>query len=81
MSTGGQRLRKLREKLGLTMRDVEHASRRLATRHRNPRLIVSPARLSVMESKNVVPSMYRLYALARVYDCAVEEILLFYGLR
>jgi len=81
MSTGGQRLRKLRQKLGLTMREVELASRHLAHRRHNPRLIVSPARLSVMESKDVVPSMYRLYSLAHIYDCSVEQILLFYGLR
>jgi transcriptional regulator with XRE-family HTH domain len=81
MPKGGQELRKLRERLGLTMREVEQASRRLAQRHRNPRLIISPARLSVMESKNVVPSMYRLYALAQVYGCSVNDILLFYGLR
>jgi len=81
MSMGGQRLRKLREKLGLTMRQVEYTSRQLARRHRNSRLIVSPARLSVMESKNVVPSMYRLYALSKIYDCSVEDILLLYGLR
>jgi len=80
-NSGGQRLRRLREQVGLTMREVEHASRRLARRHRNPRLIVSPARLSVMESKNVVPSMFRLYALAKIYDCRIEDILFFYGLR
>ncbi len=81
MPRGGSELRKLREKLGLTMRDVEQASRRLAQRHRNPRLIISPARLSVMEAKNVVPSMFRLYSLARVYDCSIEHIMEFYGLR
>lgn len=81
MPKGGQGLRKLRETLGLTMRDVEQASRRLAQRHRNSRLIVSPARLSVMEARNVVPSMYRLYALSRIYDCSVQEIMTLYGLR
>ncbi len=81
MPKGGQELRKLRERLGLTMRDVEQASRRLAQRHRNPRLIVSPARLSVMEAKNVVPSIFRLYSLSRIYDCSVQDILIFYGLR
>ncbi len=81
MPKGGQELRRLRERLGLTMRDVEQASRRLAQRHRNARLIVSPARLSVMEAKNVVPSIYRLYSLSRIYDCSVQDIMMFYGLR
>jgi transcriptional regulator with XRE-family HTH domain len=81
MPKGGENLRKLREKLGLTMRDVEEASRRLARRHRNPRLIISPARLSVIEAKNVVPSIFRVYALSRIYDCTIQTILLFYGLR
>ena len=80
MPRGGQDLRKLRESLGLTMRDVEEASRRLARRHRNPRLIISPARLSVIEAKNVVPSIYRVYSMSRIYDYPVHDILRFYGL-
>jgi transcriptional regulator with XRE-family HTH domain len=80
MPKGGQDLRKLRERLGLTMRDVEEASRRLARRHRNPRLIISPARLSVIEAKNVVPSIYRVYSMSRIYDYAISDILRFYGL-
>lgn len=81
MVNGGQRLRRLREQLGLTMRDVEQASRTLAKRYRNPRLVVPPARLSVLETANVAPSIYRLYALARIYGRSVQELLTFYGLR
>lgn len=80
MVNGGKRLRKLREHLGLTMRDVEQASRKLAHRYRNPRLVVPPARLSVLETANVAPSIYRLYALARIYGRTVQELFTFYGL-
>jgi transcriptional regulator with XRE-family HTH domain len=77
----GRKLRKLREELGLTLRDVHAVSLRLAARHRNRRLAISPGRLSMIETKNEVPSIFRLYALAIIYRRDVKELLTFYGLR
>ena len=42
----GLNLRGLRERLGLTMREVESASARIAERHGNDEFGVSPSRLS-----------------------------------
>lgn len=80
MVNGGHKMRGLREKLGLTMREVQAESRKLAKRFRNSRLIIVPARLSVLESKNVAPNLYRLYVLARIYRRDVRELMTFYGL-
>ena len=79
-SSPGQHLRSIREKLGLTMREVEEATRRLALNSRNAKMIVSPARLSNIENNNVAPSLFRAYALAKVYGCEVRDILSIYGL-
>ncbi len=63
----GSNLRSLRERLGLTMREVESASARIAERHGNDEFTVSPSRLSDIETKGLVPSIFRLYSLAIIY--------------
>lgn len=80
MFSGGQNLRALREQLGLTMRDVETASARIADKHGNDEYSVPPSRLSDVETKGVVPSIYRLYSLAVIYRRDVRELLSWYGI-
>jgi transcriptional regulator with XRE-family HTH domain len=79
MTAGGQNLRVLREHLGLTMRDVETASARIAQRHNNDEFSVPPSRLSDFETKNVTPSIYRLYSLAVIYRRDIRELLGWFG--
>jgi len=79
MVTGGQKLRVLREKLGLTMRDIETASERIARKQSNEEYLVPISRLSDFETKGVIPSIYRLYSLAVIYRRDFREILLWYG--
>jgi len=80
MFSGGHNLRALREQLGLTMRDVENASARVAEKHRNDEFAIPPSRLSDIETKGVVPSVYRLYALAVIYRRDFLELLSWYGI-
>ncbi len=79
MATGGQKLRILREKLGLTLREIETASERIAHKRENEEYLVPISRLSDFETKGVIPSIYRLYSLAVIYRCDLREILLWYG--
>ncbi|MGH9503381.1 MAG: helix-turn-helix domain-containing protein [Terriglobales bacterium] len=76
----GLNLRGVRERLGLTMREVESASARIAERHRNDEFGVSPSRLSDIETKGLVPSIFRLYSLAIVYRSDLREMLAWYGI-
>jgi transcriptional regulator with XRE-family HTH domain len=76
----GLNLRASRERLGLTMRDVENATLHIAERHGNDEFIVSPSRLSDIETKGLVPSIYRVYSLAAVYHRDLREILSWYGI-
>jgi transcriptional regulator with XRE-family HTH domain len=78
--TPGHHLRTLREQLGLTMRDVETASARVAARHGNDDFAISLSRLSDIETKGIVPSIYRLYTLAVVYRYDVRELMGWYGI-
>jgi transcriptional regulator with XRE-family HTH domain len=76
----GNRLRILREQLGFTMRDVETSSQRIAKKHDNEEYEVPVSRLSDIETKGLIPSMYRVYTLAVVYRLDVRELLSWYGI-
>ena len=79
MLSAGQKLRAIRDHLGLTMRDVENASLRVAERHRNEEFAIPPSRLSDIETKGIIPSIYRIYSLAVIYRHDPREILSLYG--
>jgi len=78
--SAGQQLRITREQLGLTMREVESASLRIAAKHGNEEYAVSPSRLSDIETKGLLPSIYRLYSLAIIYRRDLREVLAWYGI-
>ncbi len=80
MSNAGSKLRALREQLGLTMRDVENESERIARRQTNEDFFVPISRLSDFETKGVIPSIFRIYSLASVYRIQARDIFLLYGL-
>ena len=76
----GQQMCEMREKLGLTMREVHRLSKQAAKSLRNRDYIISPSRLSDIESKGKTPNLYRLHALSLSYDCSIEKLLRFYGI-
>jgi len=79
MLHAGKSLRTLREKLGLTMRDVETSSARIAAKYRNEEYAIPPSRLSDIETKGVLPSVFRLYTLAVIYRRDLRELMAWYG--
>ena len=70
----GLRLRQTRESLGLTYRDVEHASYEIAAKRGRPDFILHISRLADIENRNVVPSLHKLYSLATIYHLNPLEI-------
>jgi transcriptional regulator with XRE-family HTH domain len=79
MLPAGKSLRTLREKLGLTMRDIETSSARMAEKYRNEEFSIPPSRLSDIETKGVLPSIFRMYTLAVIYRRDMRELLSWYG--
>ena len=79
MLSAGRRLREIREQIGLTLRDVEIASTGLAEARGIEDFIVNPSRLSDIETKGVIPSIYRLYVLSVIYRTDFAEMLKLYG--
>jgi len=76
----GLRLRQIRERLGLTYRDVHRASLALARVQTRPQFTVHISRLADIENGGVVPSLHKLYALAVVYHLNPLEIFSWYGI-
>ncbi len=79
MLSAGKKLRELREHMGLTLRDVELASTSLADSRGIEEFIINPSRLSDIETKGVIPSIYRLYVLSVIYRADFTELLRVYG--
>lgn len=79
MLSAGKKLRELREHLALTLRDVELASTALAETRGIEEFIINPSRLSDIETKGVIPSIYRLYVMSVIYRADFTELLKLYG--
>src|SRR5580693_2845833 len=67
MHPPGLRLRRQRERLGLSYRDVERASFQIAMNRGRPDFILRISRLADIENNNVVPTLYKLFSLAAIY--------------
>jgi transcriptional regulator with XRE-family HTH domain len=72
-------LKRVREKLRLTYREVEEASRRIAARRGNTEFILALSRLADIENKGTAPSIYRIYTLCAIYRLDYETVLRWYG--
>ena len=80
MDDAGQKLRRARERLNLRVRDVEQASQRIAEKYQNQEFIVLINRISEIENKALVPSVYKLYSLCAIYRLDFVEALGWYGI-
>ncbi len=67
MDDAGQKLKQIRERLGLTYRDVEEFSARIAAVRRNDEFNVALSRLADIENRKTLPTVYiaLLYAPVR----------------
>ena len=79
MERPGEKLKRVREKLKLTYRDVEQASRQIAARRGNEEFIVALSRLADIENKGTAPGIFRIYTLCAIYRLDYEEVLRWYG--
>jgi transcriptional regulator with XRE-family HTH domain len=79
MMRPGERLKRTRERLKMTFRDVEQASQEVAARRENDEFTIALSRLADIENKGTIPSIYRLYTLCTIYRLDYEEVLHWYG--
>jgi transcriptional regulator with XRE-family HTH domain len=76
----GGRLRDMRLSQGLTLQRVEQLGAQIAAALNNQEFAIPMSRLSHIETKGVVPSIYRVHSLARIYRLTPETILQWYGI-
>src|SRR5438034_3813802 len=79
-ANAGAELQAIRQQLGWSLREVHAASVAFAKKHRQPAFLIHPSRLHDIETKNRIPSIHRLYALAVLYERTLKEILSLYGI-
>ena len=79
MEAGGQKLKKVRERLGLKYRDVEEASNGIAQRLSDSEFSIALSRLADIENKGTVPTIYRIFSLCAIYRLDPSELMSWYG--
>jgi transcriptional regulator with XRE-family HTH domain len=76
----GEQLKAIRVKLGITTREVEEYSRKIAEGERNEEFYVSNAWLTQVENKESVPSIFKLYSIAVIFRIKFTDLLSLFGL-
>src|ERR1017187_8011309 len=76
----GDQLRELRNRLGVTTREVEEFSRTIAEDQQNEEFYISNAWLTQLENKSSIPSIYKLYSLSVIYRTKFNDLLTVFGI-
>src|SRR5260370_28313953 len=71
----GEQLKELRTRLGMTTRDVEEFSRRIAEEESKEDFHLSNAWLTQLENTASVPSIYKLYSLSVIFRKSYADLL------
>ncbi|PWU11078.1 MAG: hypothetical protein C5B51_03405 [Terriglobia bacterium] len=79
MDRAGEKLRRARERLKLTYRDVVEASQEIAKRRGNSDYLIPLSRLADIENSGRVPTIFRLYTMAAIYRLDLQEVMRWYG--
>ena len=75
----GLRLKRIRERLGLSLRQVEEHSRQLAEKKQNPDYFISRGWLSNIENGTYTPSACKQYTLGAIYHVHWSSIFSAFG--
>src|SRR5215470_3102567 len=79
--SGGTKLKELRSKLGLTVREVQERSNAIAERENNLEYVISHSWLTGVENGDGVPSIFKFYTLGAIYGRSVLELMGYYDVR
>ena len=77
--SAGARLKAIRLRLGLSLRDVERLSRRLARRKKNPDYFISRGWLNNIENGKNIPSACKQYTVGAIYHVHWSSIFSVFG--
>jgi transcriptional regulator with XRE-family HTH domain len=79
--SAGERLKELRERLGLTTRDVETRSLQIAEEKHNREYYLSHAWVTDIENGKFTPSIYKFFTFSAIYHRRFSELLSYFGLQ
>jgi transcriptional regulator with XRE-family HTH domain len=75
----GEKLKELRNRLGITTRDVEEYSRKIAQGEENDNFYISNAWLTQIENTDSVPGIHKLFSLSVIYRTNFSDLLSIFG--
>jgi len=75
----GEYLKQLRNRLGITTREVEELSRKISVDSANEEFYISNAWLTQLENKSSIPSIYKLFTISVIYRMKFTELLAIFG--
>lgn len=75
----GDQLRDIRNRLGMTTREVEEFSRTVSEDRKNDEYYISNAWLTQLENSSSVPSIYKLFSLSVIYRVKFNDLLGVFG--
>ena len=76
----GQKLKSLRNRRNITVREVEQASRRIADVKGDKRFCISNGWLAQLENGDSEPSICKLFSLSVIYRADLSDLLLLYNI-
>jgi transcriptional regulator with XRE-family HTH domain len=76
----GDHLRDIRNRLGITTREVELHSRKIAQESANEEYYISNAWLTQLENRNSLPSIFKLFSLSVIYRVKFTDLLAVFGI-
>ena len=76
----GRRLRMVRERLGLSLREVEQLSGDIARKMNAPDYFISDSWLAELEAGKLTPNIYRMKSLSLIYKRDLDELLSYFGI-
>ena len=76
----GEQLKDLRNKLGITTRDVEEFSKKIAQDEGNEDFYISNAWLTQVENTGSIPSIHKLFSLSVIYQANYNDLLSLFGI-
>jgi transcriptional regulator with XRE-family HTH domain len=77
----GKRLKALRERLGLSTRDVQRMSRQIASEKQNQEFYLSHNWVTDIENGKFMPRMFRMYSISAIYHLPFTEVASYFGLQ
>jgi transcriptional regulator with XRE-family HTH domain len=75
----GEQLKEMRIRLGITTREVEEHSRKIADAEGNDDFYISNAWLTQIENKQSIPSIHKLYSLSIIYRIKFTGLFKLFG--